>query len=158
MEHFLFDQQSFIREQTLKLADSVSEELADQIPDGFRNSIRWNLGHIYVVWERHAFQYIGEPLEVPDGYRELFEYNTTPLTQPADIPVPSLEEIKGYLRAQPVRMKAILSDRLQEKIEPPYTTSAGMTLASPEQFLSFGLYHEGMHQSVIKLYQKLLTL
>lgn len=61
MESHLFKQMDFVRGQTLKLMEGVTEEQADVIPEGFRNSIRWNLGHIYVVTERIAFQYIGLP-------------------------------------------------------------------------------------------------
>ncbi|MFY4776945.1 DinB family protein [Metabacillus sp. RGM 3146] len=157
MEHFLFKQLAFVREQTLKMTEGVTEELADQIPDGFRNSIRWNLGHIYVVFERHAFQYIGLPLHVPEGFKEQFEYGTSPLEKPAGVTVPSLEELKTLLGEQHGRIKEALAHRLEEKIDPPYTTSAGMKLETAEQFLTFQLYHEGMHLTAIRIYKKLLT-
>jgi hypothetical protein len=157
MEHFLFKQLAFVRDQTLKVMDGVTEEMADFIPDGFRNSIRWNTGHIYVVLERFAFQYIGLPLHLPTGFKELFEFGTSPLNTPTTIPVPTLQELGTLLKEQEVRIHEALAHRLQEKIVPPYTTSAGMTLETPEQFLSFNLYHEGMHLNVIKVYKSLLS-
>lgn len=156
MEHHLFKQLAFVRGGTLKAAGGVSEEMADIIPDGFRNSIRWNLGHVYVVLERFAFQYIGLPQHLPDGFKERFEYGTSPLTSVSSSPVPSLSELEQLLGDQNVRIQAALQDRLQEKIT-PYTTSTGFTMDSPEQFLSLALYHEGLHQSVIKLYKNLLN-
>lgn len=155
MEHHLFKQLAFVRGGTLKAASGVSEEMADLIPDGFRNSIRWNLGHVYVVLERFAFQYIGLPQHLPDGFKERFEYGTSPLTSTSSVPVPSLSELEQLLGEQNARIQAALQDRLQEKIT-PYTTSTGFTMDSPEQFLSLALYHEGLHQSVIKLYKNLL--
>lgn len=156
MEHHLFKQLAFVRGGTLKAAGGVSEEMADIIPDGFRNSIRWNLGHVYVVLERFAFQYIGLPQHLPDGFKERFEYGTSPLTSVSSSSVPSLSELEQLLGDQNVRIQAALQDRLQEKIT-PYTTSTGFTMDSPEQFLSLALYHEGLHQSVIKLYKNLLN-
>ncbi|KRE49465.1 hypothetical protein ASG85_24190 [Paenibacillus sp. Soil724D2] len=152
----MFKQLAFVRGQTLKLMDGITEETADRIPDGFRNTIRWQLGHIYVVLERFAFQYMGLLLRLPEGFKEQFEYGTTPLNRPNSIAVPTLPELESLLKNQQERIRDVLGLRLQEKIVPPYTTSAGMTLETPEQFLSFNLYHEGMHISVIKLYKILL--
>jgi hypothetical protein len=157
MEHFLFKQLAFVRGQTIKTMEGVTEEIADQIPEGFRNTIRWNLGHIYVVLERFAFQYMGLPQHLPKGFKEQFEYGTSPSNKLVTIPVPTLQELEILLKEQQERIREALAHRLQEKIVPPYTTSAGMTLETPEQFLSFNLYHEGMHLSVIKLYKSLLS-
>jgi DinB superfamily len=156
MEQFLFNQLAFVRNQTLNLLEGVTEEMADRIPEGFRNSIRWNLGHIYVVVERFAFQYLGLPQNLPDGFKEQFEYGTTPLNA-HKYRVPTLSKLEYLLKEQQVRIQETLVDLLEVKIDPPYTTSAGMTLETPKQFLSFNLYHEGMHLSVIKLYKSLLS-
>lgn len=157
MEHYLFKQLAFVRAQTLKLMVGLTEENADRIPEGFRNTIRWQLGHIYVVLERIAFQYIGLPLHLPEGFKEQFENGTSPLNVPNFAAIPTLQELETLLNEQQERIRNGLRDRLQEKVVQPYTTSAGMTLETPEQFLSFSLYHEGMHLSVIKLYKILLS-
>jgi len=158
MEHYLFNQLAYVRAQVLKVLEGVSEETADRIPDGFRNSIRWQLGHIYVVCERFAFQFVDAPLHMPDGFKPMFENGTSPLDALSSPPsLPGLQELKTLLSEQPERIRHTLGDRMQSPIVPPYTTSGGMTLGSPEQFLSFSLFHEGMHLSVIKLYKILLA-
>ena len=157
MEHFLFNQLSFVRNQTLKMMAGITEEIADHNPDGFGNTIRWQLGHIYVVLERIAFKSIELPMHLPEGYKEQFETGTSPLNGSYSGSVPTLQELESLLREQPIRIHAALIHRLQEKVGTPYTTSAGMTLETPEQFLTFSLYHEGMHFSTIKLYKKLLS-
>lgn len=156
MEHYVFNQLDFVRAQVLKAVEGVSEEMADQIPDGFRNSIRWQLGHIYVVLERLAYQSLGLPTQTPEGFKELFEFKTSPLTAPTGLAVPSLQELTALLKEQPVRIRSELANRLHDDIT-PYTTSAGMKLESLAEFLSFNLYHEGMHFSVIKQYKVLLS-
>lgn len=156
MPHYLFDQLAKARSITLKAMDGVTEEIADRIPDGFRNHIRWNLGHLYVVQERFAFQYVGLPLQMPNGFREMFEYGTTPLSPPDNLTPPTLPELEALLRDQSQRIQDALAERMQEAVVPPYTTSAGFVLGTLEQLLSFNLYHEGMHVSVIRLYKKLL--
>jgi len=157
MDHFVFKQLRFVRQMLLKVVDGVTEEMAHQIPDGFRNSIHWNLGHIYVVFERFAFQYVGLPMQLPEGFKEQFENGTSPLTRPESVRVPSLEELKHLLAQQHERVQAALEHRLLKPIDPPYTTSAGMVLASAEQFLTFNLFHEGMHLNAIKQYKVLLS-
>ncbi|GIP53825.1 DinB family protein [Paenibacillus vini] len=157
MEQFLFNQLAFVRGQTLKLMEGVTEELADRIPEGFRNNIRWNLGHIYVVCERFAFKQLNLPQQLPNGFSEQFENGSSPLNWPASFQVPTLPELETLLKEQQERIRTALGHRLQDKIVPPYTTSAGMVLETPEQFLSFNLYHEGMHLSVIKLYKVILS-
>ncbi|SFT15182.1 DinB family protein [Paenibacillus sp. BC26] len=157
MDQFLFTQLKFVRNQTLKLLEGVTEELADRIPDGFRNSIRWQLGHIYVVQERFAFQYLELPLQRPDGFKEWFEFSTSPLNWPEGAALPSLDDLKQLLGSQVERIQEAISHRLEEKVPQPYTTSMGITLSSPEEFLSLNLYHEGMHMSMIKVYKTLLA-
>lgn len=38
-----------VRANALRALESTTEEMADAMPAGFRNTIRWNLGHIYNV-------------------------------------------------------------------------------------------------------------
>ncbi|WNQ11868.1 DinB family protein [Paenibacillus aurantius] len=158
MEHALIKQLDFVRSQTLKAMQGITEEEADRIPEGFRNNLRWQFGHIYVVLERHAFQYIGLPLHLPEGYKEQFEYNTSPLTRPESVRVPALPEIEGLMKEQVGRIREALGGRMQEEVPEPYRTSSGALLKTPEDFLSLDLYHEGMHFGVIKLYKALLSL
>ncbi|TFE25592.1 DinB family protein [Cohnella luojiensis] len=155
MDQSLFDQLRFVRGQTLKLMAGVTEEQADVIPDGFRNSIRWNLGHIYVVLERFAFHYVGLPLHLPKGIKERFETGSSPLTADVSTPAPTLPELERLLIEQLDRVQESLGTRLNVDVVPPYTTSAGMKLATIGEFLSFNLYHEGMHIGTIKSYKKL---
>ena len=157
MDHFVFNQLEFVRSQTLKLAEGVSEKAADLVPDGFRNNIRWHLGHIYVVLERLAFKYDAMPLDMPPGWTERFETGSSPLAAPTDVAVPTLEELRARLGSQIARIRRTLDGNLQETVASPYTTSAGMYLGTPEHFLAFNLYHEAMHLSTIRAFKRLLS-
>ena len=68
---------------------------------------------------------------------------------------PSLEEIITLLSGQQVRIQSALEHRLSEKVETPYNTSAGLYIETVREFLSFMLYHEGMHFNCIKMYKAL---
>ncbi|REE68676.1 DinB family protein [Paenibacillus taihuensis] len=157
MEHYLFKQLKFVRSQTLKQLDGVTEEMADRVPEGFRNTIRWNLGHVYVVLERYIFQYLNLPQQLPAGFKELFEFRTSPLDWQPGAAIPTLAELEQLLSGQLERVEAAIANRLHETLPQPYTTSTGLTIESPEQFCSINLFHEGMHLSVIKLYKTFLS-
>ncbi len=153
MKDYLFTQLDFVRRITLKAVDGIAEDVADTIHPGFRNNIRWNLGHIYLVQERFAFHLLGLPQANPDHYPDLFAMGTSPLNW-IDEP-PAMSEITRLLREQPERIHALLVHRLDEKLEKPYTTSSGLTLETVRELLNFSLYHEGMHFSCIKIYKAL---
>ncbi len=153
MEDFLFKQLKFVRTVTLKAVNEMTEDVADTIHEGFRNNIRWNLGHIYLVHERFAFHFLGLPLIIPTNYLDLFAMGTTPLNW--TIRPPALSELIQMLSEQPERISTLVDNRLDEKIEKPYTTSSGLTLETPREFLTFSLYHEGMHLSCMKIYKAL---
>lgn len=154
MSNYIFKQLRFVRENTLQHVIDVNEQESIFIPKGFRNHIKWNLGHIYVVHERFAFYINPEKMELPEHFIELF----APGTKPADwneSTVPAMKEIISFLDHQMDRIELNLTNRLVDSIEQPYTTSKGLTLSSVEEFLSFCLYHEGMHFEAIKSIRKI---
>jgi DinB superfamily len=66
-EKMLFDQLEFARNITFKVAEGVTEENADLIPDGFPNSLRWQLGHIYTSVEGIVFHFANETMNLPQS-------------------------------------------------------------------------------------------
>jgi uncharacterized damage-inducible protein DinB len=142
-EEQIFQQINLVRKGTLKELDSVTEEQADKQPEGFKNTIRWNLGHIYVVQNSLIAKFGGKPVETPSRYLELF----APGTQPADWQgdVPSLAELKQELEEQPVRLKETLTGQLDDE-----AAKAFISLSTVGEILNFTLYHEGVHTGTIK--------
>lgn len=154
----LFDQMAFIRSQTLEAMEGVTEELADRIPAGFRNNLRWQLGHVYTVTEKLAFAQSKLPMHLPEGFMERFPYGTSPLDNIANsFPVPTLPQLGSLLKEQPERIRAALpSSRLNENV-PTIITSTGLGLLTLEQSLRYNMYHEGLHFGIILVYKRLLS-
>lgn len=151
MGDYLLDQLVFVRNLTLYSIQGMGEEEADLIPEGFNNNIRWNLGHIYVTQEQLAFQFAEEPVEIPEGFLELFGRGSKPSdwnTHP-----PTLPELSQLLKDQPQRIREKLGKRLDERVEKPFTL-AGYTLYTIGNSLSFGLTHEGAHAQSIKMIKR----
>ncbi len=138
----------------MRVIEDVSDEMADVIPEGFRNNIRWQLGHIYFVNEAFAFYYNDLPMHGVKGFKEWFSNGTTPLdwvTEP-----PSMKELRDLLEGQQERIQSALTNRLEEETKQKFTTGSGFALETTGEFLNFNLYHEGMHVSVIKIYKSLI--
>ncbi|OCT15340.1 hypothetical protein A8709_14715 [Paenibacillus pectinilyticus] len=155
MEHIIFNQLAFARNNTLKVLEGITERTATSIPEKFRNHILWQAGHIYVVQERFALLLHGLEAQLPESFLALFVAGTTPLTW-AETP-PTMTEVVDMLRKQQERIQTALKDRLSEQAPAPYKTSSGFTLETFGEFLNFTLYHEGMHVSSIKHYKMLLN-
>lgn len=139
----LFNQLEGFREGTIHAIDGITEEMADLIPTGFNNNIRWNLGHIFIdqyLWIEHLTK---EPISLPDGYRDRFAYGTSPSSWTSR--PPSINELREQLSQQPARIKELYAERLEEEFPP---TELGMhTIA---QVLVRTIFHEGLHIAAIQ--------
>jgi hypothetical protein len=138
----LFTQLENYRSYILGVLENVTEEEADVIPKGFRNNIRWNLGHIYLdqyLWIQTVTK---EKTGVPEQFNDWFGYGTSPSNFTPD--TPSIDELKKLLKEQPAQIKAEYGDRLEEDFTP---TEMGMHTI--EQVLIRTIFHEGMHLQTI---------
>ncbi|WP_010530194.1 DinB family protein [Lentibacillus jeotgali] len=142
-EEMIFQQINLVRQNTLNEMEDLSEEQADQIPEGFRNTIRWNLGHIYTVQNVLLSKFGGKNIETPPRYLELFAPGTKPADWQGD--VPTLDELGQLLEEQPVKLREALSGQLDEKAAEPF-----QSLSTIGEILNFTMYHEGMHVGTIK--------
>lgn len=147
-EEQIFKQVDMVRQSTLKEMEGVSEEQADQIPDGFRNNIRWNLAHIYVTQNILLSDYGGKNIETSARDLEMF----APGTKPADWEreAPTLEEIKQQLTEQTDKLKEVLSGQMDDEAK-----EAFMSLPTVGEILNFTLHHEGVHAGIIKAIKKI---
>ncbi|OZM56918.1 hypothetical protein CIB95_09105 [Lottiidibacillus patelloidae] len=147
-ETMLFQQLDFYRHLTLSLLDSIEEEKINEVPAGYKNSVLWNAGHIYVSTEFMVIRQTGEELNIPDGYRDLFSGGT----KPADWTVepPSINEIKSLLKEQPERIKTSLKGKTSNDLLYPFEIPNLIKLTTIGEVLNFALYHEGQHTGFMK--------
>ena len=149
MNEYLFDQLKVVRKNTINAVKDLTDSQTDNIPTGFNNNIRWNLGHVYLVQERFAFGFTEIPMRLPEGYVDLFGKDTKPSewrVQP-----PTLAELIKLLDDQTNRIQEKLHNRLDEVLAKPLTMPSGLTLKTVREFLTFSMYHEGMHVQTIKM-------
>lgn len=155
MEQTILHHMDTVREITMSSIEKIPEEIADVVPEGFNNNIRWNFGHIAVVQERLVYHVLGEKLNLPNEYVELFG----PGTRPADWKEtpPSLEEISTILTEQIARIKEFVPGRLSEKLPTPFQNRMGISFYTLGETLLFSFYHEAMHMETIKRIYKIIS-
>lgn len=148
MSNFVADQLGFVRRQAVDYVRDIVDSASEIIPTGLKNNIKWNLGHMYVIHEKFAFQLSGEETKYPAHFSKLFD----PGTKPTDwnIEPPTMAQLIDLLTEQIERVETILSGKLKEEINPHYKSSTGLTFTNVEQLLSFLIYHEAMHFATIK--------
>lgn len=146
-EEMLFQQMQIVRTLTRQVVSAVSETQADQIPAGFPNNIRWNLGHILVIQEFLLFRLCQDALTLSDDYFRMFGRGTSPTDWQQERP--SIAELCSLLEDQSARVSATFSGRLAEQARRPFVLREGVELKTIGEILSFSLIHEGMHQGYI---------
>ncbi|MEA3318614.1 MAG: DinB family protein [Bacillota bacterium] len=146
-EKMVVDQLEFARNIVLSLAKDVTENTADVVPAGYSNSLRWQLGHIYVAVEGIVFHNANETMNFPEGYGEVFNRGTRPSEW--KVTPPTLEEIVSLLSEQVGRVKETFAGRLDEKISQPVPIGP-LKLETIGDLLSFAAFHESEHIGVIK--------
>jgi uncharacterized damage-inducible protein DinB len=149
-EEQLFKHMHFVRSVTLKALQSTSEQLADEIPQGFKNNIRWNLGHIYVIHELLTHYFSGDTPQIPTNYDLLFNRATTPNNWERELPPPTLKEISNHLTTQTDRIESGLKGRLFEVTTKSFQPTKDITYSTIGELLNFAVWHEGNHIGSIK--------
>ena len=152
MKKFIFTQLKVIRSTTLNAVKELNESQADTVPEGFNNNMRWNLGHVYLSLERFAFAFAQEPMVVPDGFLELFGRDSKPSEW--KVQPPTLPALIQLLEDQTSRIEDKLNSRLDEVVSKPLIMPSGLILKTIAEYLTFSMYHEGMHVQTIRMLKR----
>ncbi|WP_404451783.1 DinB family protein [Virgibacillus necropolis] len=145
----LFNQLEEYRSYLLAIVETVTEEEAEIVPNGFNNNIRWNLGHVYLDQYDWINAVTGES-DGPENFSTWFGYGTSPKNFTEH--TPALEELKRLLSAQINDIK----EKYGEKLETEYPPTE-MEMQTIEQVLTRTIFHEGMHMQTILDIKKLIN-
>jgi len=152
MEKLIFNHMETVRGMTELLLQQIPEDIANEVPNGFNNNIRWNFGHIVFVQEKLVIERLGEEPKIPKDFVSCFGGGTKP-TDWVDTP-PTFSEIFTTMTEQKTRIKEILFGRLNEPLLNPFKTKTGFSFNTAGEILLFSIYHEALHVETIKrMYQ-----
>jgi len=133
------------RQLILRGIENLSDEQLLKIPEGSKNNILWNLGHIIVT--EHVLHYTLSRLEMHlhKGFVSMFRTGTSPGVWKE---TPSISELKSLLLTLPNKLLEDYNDGLFKEFR-PYKTSTGVELNSFEDAITFNHFHEGTHTGII---------
>ena len=144
---------SFARSMTLRLATSINEDQWDKQPKGQTNTVRWNIGHIFVTLEMIISGVDPEYNAVIYPYDKFFARGTSPADWKED--PPSDKELIELLAAQEKRVTSYLEGRLDQEVTKDFNIGP-MSLKTLGDVLNFLVFHEGMHQGIVLTQRKLI--
>ncbi|WP_059173327.1 DinB family protein [Bacillus sp. FJAT-27445] len=148
-EEQLFEQMKMWRNWTVELLRTIPEEVVDEIPHGHNNNIRWNAGHILVVWDYTMFPSVNEERQLPSSYHFMFPRGSKPenwTEQP-----PSMDELVTLLAEQPHLIEKACKGHLDKPLKEPF-----LGLKTVGDMLVFMMNHENMHMGTIKSMKQIL--
>lgn len=157
MQADIIKQFNMSRDTLLKSIRNISETDADVMPNGFNNTIRWNIGHVLTSTDR-TFVNAKLTTQLPPNYIELFLTGTSPKTWRND--VPSLQKLFSQLEQQKTNIQDTFANCLEEKLETPLKLKLyeGYELNSVGELLNFFVFHEAMHIGYINALKRVINI
>lgn len=137
-----------VRGKLLKTLDGVTERQARWAPAGLTNTILWHAGHSYVVVEHLVQRAAGGVPVVPDGWFEVFSWESRPANV-APGSWPSLAEVMGALKDQHLRLKGVIAGL------DPARLDSEVQQSTPRALIFHGLLDEARHTGEVLLLGKL---
>ena len=141
------------RRALVAVVDALPDAARTAVPDGFRNHVLWNAGHLAATEQLLSFGLAGRDLDLPHGFVEDFRKGSSPLDWRREW---AWDEVRGLLLALPDRTEAAYRDGQLGAFARPYRTTPGVVLATVEDAARFNLYHEGLHLGTVLALRKLV--
>ncbi len=140
-----------VRGKTIRLLQAIPGEHALWAPAGLQNTILWHGGHAYILLECLTMAALGRTPEVPDGWFEMFSWESHPERVAADR-WPSLALVIASLEGQYKRMRRLIAKLSDEKLDQPSAQHPGETV---RRAIVHALHDEACHCGEIHLLRKL---
>jgi DinB superfamily len=130
-----------VRGKTLLILDATPAEFALWAPPGLENHILWCAGHSYVVVESLAMRAMGLQPEIPEGWCEMFSWESRPAQVSPDR-WPTLPEVVDRLRVQHERLRVVIGGLSGEQLDRPSADNPARTVLYA---IVHGLHDEAGH-------------
>lgn len=137
--------------------DAIDPALANRTPAGFRNNLRWQLGHLITVAETLLLGVAaGRRPAVPEAYRGWFANDTSPAD--FDAGTPDWPALRHELDASTERLAEVLRELdPAADLAQPLAPRPGLLLATTVAgVVGYALWHEGHHGGRMACYHRLL--
>lgn len=137
----------------LKFLERYSLEQLNHIPEGFKNNMIWNIGHIIVAQQGLIYRLSNLPMYIPMDLYDKYKNGSFPTGETTQEEV---DELKDLLMSLIDKTEADFKANKFTEFH-PYQTLTGFMLSSFEETIQFNNYHEGLHLGVIMSLRKLVN-
>lgn len=148
-EEQLFLQMKMWRKWTVEFLRNIPEEIADQIPRGHNNNIRWNTGHILIGWDHSIFPAVNMERQMPLSYHLIFSDGSKPADWTKQPPL--MEELVKQLEDQVILIEQACKGHLDNPLKEPF-----LGMRTLGDMVLFNMNHESLHMGTIKSMKQIL--
>jgi hypothetical protein len=140
-----------VRAKTLRILKSVRVERTRWAPPGLQNTILWHAGHAYVLVEWVTMTSVRRTPQIPEGWFEMFSWESRPAQVPADR-FPELSEVIHHLELQHKRLRKLIGELSEEQLSSQPASNPKRSIRSA---ILHGLHDEACHCGEIHLLNKM---
>ncbi len=140
------------RQNFLNLIQDLSNEQLNKIPEGFKNNIIWNFGHVVVTQQILCYKLSGLPMYLNEEIIDKFRKGSSASSNISEVEIDMLKKAALELVEQ---TKLDYIDGKFKNFE-KYPTSYGIELTHIEEAVSFNNTHEGLHFGIAMSLKKLV--
>jgi hypothetical protein len=133
------------RELTLKAIENCTIEQLNKIPEGFKNSIAWNIAHLVVTQQLLCYKLSGLNCLVSDEMITNFQKGTAPTYSVSETEFENIK--KQFISLPEILIEDYSKGIFHKYVE--YKTSVDITLNTIDDGILFNNYHEGIHLGII---------
>lgn len=137
---------SDLRSFSLKFVANVGAEAAMTVPDGFKNSLHWQVGHLLYTQDIALFGWCGLPSRLGRYFPEYFGRGTSPGDY--DSLAPDWDDLLSIADRESRALPEVLDRMGGALVKPVRLMDIGMGKAG--ETLPFLMAHEGEHIAHIK--------
>ena len=148
----LFDITLKNRKILYRILENTPKEQLVKIPEGFRNSIWWNIAHVVVTQQLLVYKMSNLPMRIDTSIIDKFKKGTVPDGTATD---EEIEIISAFLFSTAEWAEEDYNTGIFKQFN-EYTTTPKITLTNVEDAIAFNVFHEGIHLGVIISLQKAL--
>lgn len=146
---FLFGALDKYRNRLLQLVEGCPADKRNVVPEGFNNSLHWQIGHVLSVTNRLVFGLSEQPSLLPANYLSFFGNGTKPADWQEE--PPAWDVIIAQLKEQPAQIRESLHDKLEVPVKENMLQAATI-----EQLINANIMHEANHFGVMSAMMKVL--
>jgi hypothetical protein len=140
------------RSNFLNLIADLNIEQLNKIPQGFKNNIIWNFGHVVVTQQILCYKLSGLPMNLSNTIIDKYRKGSS---APIDVSEEEFNMLKAAAIDLVEKTKSDYIEGLFKHFE-NYPTSYGIELTHIEEAVSFNNTHEGLHFGVAMSIKKLV--